>query len=320
MRPMNIVFLDAFTANPGDQSWADFEALGTCTFHDRTPPDQVVERAKDAEIVITNKALLPRQTIEALPKLKYIGVIATGVNIVDVAAARERGIIVANVPGYSTPSVAQLAFALLLELTHRTGHHAAEVSAGRWAACPDFCFWDFPLVELQGKTLGLVGLGEIGQATARIAQAFGMKVIATRRTWAVPPPEGINPVSLEAVLSQSDVVSLHCPLTDATKHLINAESLKKMKPSAYLINTARGPLIDDQALADALNEGRLAGAGLDVLSIEPPPPGNPLFTAKNCLITPHVAWASGAARTRLLKIAAENLRQFLAGTPVNVVG
>jgi glycerate dehydrogenase len=207
-----------------------------------------------------------------------------------------------------------------LELTNRTGHHAAEVSKGRWAACPDFCFWDFPLVELQGKTLGLVGLGEIGQATARIAQAFGMKVIATRRTWAVPPPEGITPVSLEEVLSQSDVVSLHCPLTDATKHLINAESLKKMKPSAYLINTARGPLIDDQALADALNEGRLAGAGLDVLSIEPPPPGNPLFTAKNCLITPHIAWASGAARTRLLKIAAENLRQFLAGTPVNVVG
>lgn len=316
---MNIVFLDAFTANPGDLSWAEFESLGRCTIHDRTPADQTIERAKDAEVVITNKAVLSRAVIESLPKLRYIGVIATGYNVVDIAAARERGIIVANVPGYGSPSVAQAVFALLLELTNHTGQQTQDVSKGRWAACPDFCFWDKPIIELQGLTLGLVGLGDIGASVARIALAFGMKVIATRRTWAVPPPEGITPAPLDKVLRESDVISLHCPLTDETKHLINADSLAQMKPTALLINTARGPLIDEPALATALNAGQIAGAGLDVLSVEPPSRGNPLFTAKNCLITPHTAWASRASRARLITIAADNLRHWQAGRPINVV-
>lgn len=317
---MNIVFLDAHTANPGDQTWSEFEALGTCAVYDRTPVDQTVERARDAEVIITNKAVLSRATIQALPKLKYIGVIATGYNVVDVAAAKEQGIVVTNVPGYSSPAVAQAVFALLLELTNRTGHHASEVSAGRWSACPDFCFWDYPLIELQDRTLGLVGWGDIAQSVARIGQAFGMKIIATRREWTTPPPAGVTAASLDEVLAQGDVVSLHCPLTDATKHMINAASIEKMKHSAFLINTARGPLIDDQALADALNAGRIAGAGLDVLSVEPPPAGNPLFTARNCLITPHIAWASREARSRLIAKAANNVRQWLTGTPVNQVG
>ena len=316
---MNIVFLDAFTANPGDLSWSAFEALGHCTIHDRTPSAETIERAKDAEVVITNKAVLSRAVIESLPKLRYIGVIATGYNVVDVAAARERGIVVTNVPGYGSPSVAQAVFALLLELTNHTGQQTRDVSQGRWAACPDFCFWDKPIIELQGLTLGLVGLGDIGASVARIALAFGMKVIATRRTWAVPPPEGITPAPLDKVLSESDVVSLHCPLTDETKHLIDATSLAQMKSTALLINTARGPLIDEPALAAALNEGRIAGAGLDVLSVEPPSKDNPLFTAKNCLITPHTAWASRASRHRLITIAAENLRQWQAGRAINVV-
>ena len=316
---MNIVMLDAYTANPSDLSWAAFEALGTCTFYDRTPPGQVIERAKDAEVIITNKAPLSRETLAALPKLRYVGVIATGYNIVDVAAAAELGITVTNVPGYSSASVAQAVFSLLLELTNRTGHHAARVSEGAWAACPDFSFCDYPITELHGLTLGLVGLGDIGQSVARIAQAFGMNVIAARRTWALPPPEGVTPVPLADVLSQADVVSLHCPLTDDTRMLINAESLATMKPGAYLINTARGPLVDEAALAEALNTGRIAGAGLDVLSVEPPKPGNPLFTAKNCFITPHVAWASRAARTRLIALCAENVKHWAAGQAVNVV-
>ncbi len=316
---MNITLLDAYTANPGDLSWSEFEALGSCSIHDRTPAAEIVARAADAEVIITNKAPLSRTTIEALPKLRYIGVIATGYNVVDVAAAKERGIVVTNVPGYSTPAVAQAAFALLLELTNNTGHSAAAVRAGRWSACPDFCFWDRPIIELSGLTLGLIGLGDIGSAMACIAQAFGMKVIAARRTWALPAPTGIEPASIEEVLRRADVVSLHCPLTDDTKQLINASTLAMMKPTAYLINTARGPLIDDAALAAALNNDQLAGAGLDVLSSEPPPAGNPLFTAKNCLITPHIAWASKASRERLIASAANNLRQWTAGNGVNEV-
>lgn len=319
MRAMNIVFLDAFTANPGDLSWSAFESLGTCTVHDRTPAAETIERARDAEIVITNKAVLSRAVIEALPKLRYIGVIATGYNVVDIAAARERGVVVTNVPGYGSPAVAQAVFSLLLELTNHTGKQSDDVRNGRWAAGPDFCFWDKPIIELQGLTLGLVGLGDIGSSVARIAQAFGMNVIATRRTWAVEPPAGITPVPLEKVLEESDVVSLHCPLTDDTKHLINTGSLARMKRSAYLINTARGPLIDEPALAAALNDERIAGAGLDVLSVEPPSKDNPLFAAKNCIITPHTAWASRASRARLITIAAENLKQWIAGRAVNVV-
>ncbi len=317
---MNIVMLDAFTANPSDLSWAAFEALGACTTYDRTPPRQIVERAKDAEVIITNKAPLSAETIAALPKLKYIGVIATGYNVVDVAAAREYGITVTNVPGYSSASVAQAVFALLLELTNHTGHHSSMARGGRWERGSDFCFWDYPIIELHGLTLGLVGLGDIGQAVARIAQAMGMKVLAARRTWALPPPEGITASSIEEVLSQSDVVSLHCPLTEGTRQLINAASLATMKPGAFLINTARGPLVDEAALADALNNGRLAGAGLDVLSVEPPPAGNPLFTAKNCIITPHIAWASRASRARLIAQAAANVKAWAAGQAVNVVG
>ena len=316
---MNIVMLDAFTANPSDLSWADFAALGTCTIYDRTPADQIVERAKDADIIITNKAPLSRQTLAALPKLRYIGVIATGYNVVDVVAAAEQGITVTNVPGYSSASVAQAVFALLLELTNHAGHHAAEVSAGRWAACPDFCFWDHPIIELRGLTLGLVGMGDIGQSVARIANALGMRVLAARRNWSVAPPEGVTPAPLADVLSQSDVVSLHCPLTDDTRLLINTESIATMKSSAYLINTARGPLVDEAALAAALNSGRLAGAGLDVLTVEPPAPGNPLFSAKNCLITPHIAWASRASRTRLIGKAADNVKEWIAGHAINVV-
>ena len=317
--PMNIVLLDAHTANPGDLNWSPFEALGPCAVYDRTPPDQIIERAKDAEVIITNKAVLSRETIDSLPKLRYIGVLATGYNVVDVVAAKARGITVTNVPGYSSASVAQAVFSLLLEMTNHTGHHAHAVSQGVWANCPDFCFWHYPIVELHGLTLGLVGLGDIGQAVAKIAVAFGMNVIATRRNWSVPPPEGVTPATLSEVLSQSDVISLHCPLTDDTKQLINANSIDQMKRSAFLINTARGPLIDEPALAEALNKERIAGAGLDVLSLEPPKPGHPLFKAKNCIITPHVAWASKASRGRLIAMAAENVKRWNDGNALNVV-
>lgn len=317
---MKIVMLDAFTANPGDLSWSEFEALGTCVVHDRSlAPEVIIERAAGAEVVITNKAVLSRAVIEALPSLKYIGVLATGYNVVDIAAATERGIVVTNVPGYSSASVAQAVFALLLELTNHTGRLSDDVGAGRWTTCDDFCFWDKPLIELEGLTMGLVGLGDIGSAVARIALAFGMKVKAARRTWAVPPPPGVEPVPLERVLSESDVISLHCPLTDDTRHLINADSLRRMKNTSYLINTARGPLIDEPALAAALEAGHIAGAGLDVVSVEPPKAGNVLFSAKNCIITPHVAWASRASRARLITKAAANLAAWQAGKAVNVV-
>jgi glycerate dehydrogenase len=239
---------------------------------------------------------------------------------VDIAAAKERGIVVTNVPGYGTPSVAQAVFALLLEVTNHVGHHARTVRDGRWSACADFCYWDGTLVELEGRTLGILGYGTIGERVAKIGLALGMRVIANRRTWKQEPLAGVEKASQEEVFAQSDVLSLHCPLTDDTKHLIRAETIAQMKPTAFLINTARGPLVNEQDLADALNGGRLAGAGLDVLSTEPPPEGNPLFTAKNCLITPHIAWASKEARARLIEIATENVRAFQRGTPVNQVG
>lgn len=316
---MKLVILDAHTANPGDLDWSPFEAIGACDIHPRTPVEETIERCRDAEVVITNKAVLRRETIMALPKLRYIGVIATGYNVVDTAAAAERGIVVANVPGYSTPAVAQAVIAMLLEFTNHTAHHARTVRDGRWSACPDFCYWDHPIIELRGRTLGLLGFGDIGSAVARIALAFGMKVIAARRAWAVPPPEGVTAATVGEVFRQSDVISLHCPLTDDTRHIINAASLGLMKRSAILINTARGPLVDEQALADALNAGGIAGAALDVLSVEPPSAGNPLIGAKNCLITPHLAWASRESRRRLIDMAAGNVRAFLAGSPVNVV-
>lgn len=317
---MTLTILDAYTANPGDLSWAPLERLASSSsVYDRTPDDQVIERASDCELVLTNKTVLSADTIAALPKLKYIGVLATGYNVVDIAAAKERGIVVTNVPGYGTPSVAQAVFALLLELANHVGLHAQTVRDGRWSQCADFCYWDGTLVELEGRTLGILGYGTIGERVAKIALALGMRVIANRRTWRDEPLPGVEKASLEDILAQSDVLSLHCPLTDDTKHLIRAETIAQMKPSAFLINTARGPLVHEQDLADALNSGRLAGAGLDVLSTEPPPPGNPLFTAKNCLITPHIAWASREARARLIDIAAGNVKAFLDGKPVNRV-
>ena len=315
---MKIVVLDGFTLNPGDLSWDELKSLGDCEIYDRTPPEEVVKRAADAEIVLTNKAPVTRESILALPRLKYIGVLATGYNIVDTAAARERDILVTNVPTYGTRSVAQHTFALLLELTQHAGHHAQTVRDGRWTKSSDFCYWDFPLVELDGLTMGIVGYGRIGKAVAELAAAFGMKVLATSAT-PKHAPANIQFTDLATLFRQSDVISLHCPLTPQTKNLLNKERLGLMKPTAFLLNTSRGALIDEQALADALNSGRIAGAAVDVLSVEPPPAENPLLRAKNCLVTPHIAWATRAARARLMQIAIANVRAFIAGEPENVV-
>ena len=319
---MKIVVLDGYTLNPGDLSWSELETLGDCTVYDRTAPEELLGRAGEAEAVLTNKAPLDAGAIAQLPRLRYIGVLATGFNIVDVEAARARNVAVTNVPGYSTDSVAQLTFALLLEMTHHVGHHAETVREGRWSAGPDFSYHDFPLIELRGLTLGIVGFGQIGQAVARIARAFGLRVQAHRRPrhladggeWA-----DMEFVEMDALLERSDIVSLHCPLTPETTGLIGTESLRRMKPTAFFLNTSRGPLVDGAALAEALNAGRLAGAGLDVLSREPPVPDDPLLSARNCLVTPHIAWASGAARARLMAAIAGNLRAFQAGERLNRV-
>lgn len=315
---MKIVVLDGFTLNPGDLSWDELRALGDCKIYDRTAPHETLARAAEAEILLTNKVVLGREHLARLPKLRYISVLATGTNVVDLAAARERGIPVSNVPAYSTMSVAQATFALLLELTHHTGHHAQAVRQGRWSQCPDFSFHDFPLIELAGRTMGIVGFGSIGRAVAAIAHAFGMNVLAYNPS-PKPAPEWVRFVDLETLFRESDVVSLHCPLTPQTERLVNAARLALMKPTAFLLNTSRGPVVDEPALAAALNEGRLAGAGLDVLSVEPPPPEHPLLRARNCIITPHYAWATGAARRRLMQVSVENVRAFLAGRPQNVV-
>jgi glycerate dehydrogenase len=317
---MRIVILDGSTANPGDLDWRPIEALGPCAIFDRTADADVVSRVGDAEIVLTNKTPLPAPVIAALPQVKMIGVLATGVNVVDVAAAKARGIPVCNVPAYSTPGVAQAVFALLLELTNRTGHHDRTVHEGRWAASDDFCYWDGELVELAGLTLGIVGYGRIGAAVARVGRAFGMGILAHRRNARGSIPEGGEYAELDRLFRESDVVSLHCPLTPETKELVNAARLGQMKPTAYVINTARGGLVHEFDLAAALNAGRIAGAGLDVLSVEPPSASNPLLQARNCVITPHIAWATRASRQRLLAITAENIAAFLAGMPQNVVG
>ena len=310
-----IVILDGFTANPGDISWAAIEALGNCKIYDRTGEADVVARAADADIVLTNKTLITQKSLAALPRLRYIGVLATGYNTVDVQAAQQRGILVCNVPEYSTPNVTQAVFALLLELTNRTGHHSQTVHEGRWSASPDFCYWDGELVELAGRTLGIVGYGRIGKAVAAVGRAFGMQILAHRRTASDDPQF----VSLDRLLSESDVVSLHCPLVPDTKELINAARLAQMKPSAFLINTARGALIHEPDLAAALNAERIAGAGLDVLSVEPPLASNPLLSARNCVLTPHVAWATRNARLRLLEVTAANIRGYLLNRPQNVI-
>ena len=312
---MRIVILDGLTTNPGDVSWEPLERLGSLTVFDRTAPGYVAARAADADAVLTNKAIVGREQIAVLPQLKYVGVLATGFNIVDVAAARERGIPVCNVPEYSTPNVVQATWALILELANRVGHHDRTVHEGHWAACHDFCYWHGDLVELAGRTLGIVGHGRIGRGVAAVGRAFGMRVIHHRRQGGGDPAC----VDLDTVFRESDVVSLHCPLTPETKGLVDARRLALMKPTAFLVNTARGPLVDEAALAAALNAGQIAGAAVDVLSVEPPPASNPLLTAKNCVITPHVAWATRDARRRLIDVTAANLAAFFAGQPQNVV-
>ena len=314
---MKIVILDGFTANPGDLSWAELEALGQVTVYERTLPSETVARAAEADMVLTNKVVVSREVMDQLPHLKYIGVLATGYNVVDIEAAHQRGITVTNVPAYSTESVAQMVFAHLLTVTNRTEHYAQENRQGRWSRNADFCYWDFSHMELAGKTFGIVGLGNIGRRVAEIALAFGMKVKAVSSKTTLPA--GIEKVSLEALLATADVLSLHCPLTDSTRHLINADTLAKMKSTAILINTGRGSLVDDQAVADALAEGRLAAFCADVLTQEPPQADNPLLKLPNAFITPHIAWASKEARVRLIQVATSNVRAFLSGTPQNVV-
>jgi glycerate dehydrogenase len=314
----DVVILDGLTLNPGDLSWDEFKSLGACAIYDRTSLEQVLDRAATAVMVLTNKTVLTRDHIQNLPRLKYIGVLATGTNVVDLTAARERNIPVTNVPAYGSKSVAQATFALLLELAHRTGHHAQTVRDGKWTHCGEWCYWDFPLIELDGLVMGIIGFGRIGRAVAELAHAFGMNVLVHSPSARSAPPH-VRLVELEMLFKESDVVSLHCPLTPDTKHLVNAQRLGWMRPSAFLLNTSRGLLVDESALADVLNTGRIAGAGLDVLSVEPPPASNPLLRALNCLITPHNAWGTRAARARLMRIAVENVRAFLAGKPQNVV-
>lgn len=313
---MKICILDGYSLNPGDLYWSPVERLGDVTLFDRTSADKIVERAADADIVLTNKVPFSADTLRQLPRLRFICVLATGYNIIDTEAAARQGVVVANIPAYSTMSVAQMAFAHILNITNHVASYAREVADGKWTNCPDFCFWDSALTELAGKTMGIVGLGNTGMATARIAVALGMKVVAMTSKSADTLPEGITPAPLDDVLASADVVSLHCPLTPSTRHLINAASIAKMKPSAILINTGRGPLVDEQAVADALNGGRLAAFGADVLSQEPPRGDNPLLSARNCFLTPHIAWATIEARTRLMSTATENVRQFIAREPV----
>lgn len=316
---MKITILDGYGMNPGDLSWDGIAALGDLKVYDRTAPSEVIARSADSEALLTNKTVLDGETLRALPKLKYVGVLATGYNVVDTATARQLGIVVTNIPAYSTMSVAQMVFAHLLNVTDRVEHYAEENRNGRWSRNPDFCYWDTPVTELAGKTFGIVGLGHIGQAVAKIALAFGMKVIAFTSKEPEHLPDGVSKAGLDTLFAESDVVSLHCPLTPSTEKLINRETLSEMKPGAILINTGRGPLIDEQAVADALRGGKLGAFCADVLSSEPPAADNPLLSAPNSFITPHIAWASKEARERLMQIAVANLKAFIEGHPVNDV-
>jgi glycerate dehydrogenase len=315
--PAKIVVLDGFTLNPGDLDWDALRSLGDVEVHDRTPAAEIAGRSQDADVLLTNKTPLRADTLAQLPKLRFIGVLATGYDVVDVKAAAERGIPVSNVPTYGTHSVAQFAFALLLELCHRVQRHADDAASGGWQKQAEWSYHLSPLVELQGKTMGLIGFGRIGRQTGTIARAFGMTVVAADPALRDEP--GVEAVSLDDLLRRADVISLHCPLTPETRGIVNAERIGRMKPNAFLLNTARGPLVDETALAEALNSGRIAGAGIDVLPVEPPVADSPLFTARNCIVTPHIAWATKEARARLMDIAVENVRGFLAGKPVNVV-
>ena len=319
---MKIVILDGYTENPGDLSWAGFEALGELTVYDRTPigePDEIARRIGDAEIVITNKTPLTKYVLDRCKKMQYVGVLATGYNVVDVASCKEKGIVVTNIPTYGTDAVAQFAFALLLELCHHVQHHSDAVHEGRWASCPDFCFWDYPLIELAGKTIGVIGFGRIGQAVGRIAKAFGMKVLAYDSYESDAGRAIADYVGLDELLAASDVISLHCPLFPSTQGIICRGNIDKMKDGVFILNNSRGPLIVEQDLYDALESGKVAGAGLDVVSTEPILADNVLLKAKNCLITPHISWAPKESRRRLMDIAVENLRAYLDRKPVNVV-
>lgn len=317
---MNIVVLDGHTLNPGDISWEGIEKLGDVTVYDRTPVDKVIERAAGAEVIFTNKTPVNEEAINELTSLKFIGVLATGYNIVNTEAAKAKGVIVSNVPGYGTNSVVQMTIALLLELCLRVQRHSDAVMEGKWARSSDWCFWDYPLVELSGKTMGIIGFGRIGRQVGDVATAFGMNIVGNSRHWTDQSQrKNFRWAEVPELLAQSDVVSIHCPLFPETKGLINKESLMTMKKTAFLLNTSRGPIVVDEDLAEALNSEVIAGAGIDVLSVEPPSADNPLFKAKNCIITPHIAWATKEARIRLMDITVSNLSAFINGNPVNVV-
>ncbi len=316
---MKIVVLDGYTANPGDLSWEGLEALGNVKVYDRTKADETLERAQEADIILTNNVVISREVMTALPNLKYIGVLATGYNVVDIDAAHERGVTVTNVPAYSTESVVQMVFAHLLTVTNHTEHYAHENRQGRWSQCPDFCYWDNPIHELSGKTLGIIGLGNIGMRVAQVAQAFGMKVKALTSKPEAKLPKGIIRSDLQELLKTSDVISLHCPLTPETHHLINAETLRWMAPYAILINTGRGPLVDDNALAEALKAGQLRAYCADVITVEPPLPQHPLLQVPNVYLIPHIAWATIEARSRLIRIVTDNVIAFLKGKSQNVI-
>lgn len=316
---MNIVILDGYASNPGDLNWDALKQLGDVTVYPRTTDEEKIERAKDADIILINKVQMDAETLAQLPRLKYIGVQATGFNVVDIKAAKERGIVVTNIPAYSTDSVAQMTFALILSITNRVEHYTLENRKERWANNPDFCYWDTPLMELSGKNFGIMGLGNIGMKVAQLARDFGMDVYACTSKNASDLPEGITKVSKEGLLAVSDILSLHCPLAEDTYHFINAENIQKMRPTAILINTGRGPLVDEEAVAKALHEGKLGAYGADVMAQEPPSKDNPLFKEPNAYITPHIAWATLEARTRLNKMVAENVKAFLEGHPQNVV-
>ena len=317
---MKIVVLDAYTLNPGDLTWGRLEELGAVTVYDRTPTDKVIERIGDAEILFTNKTPITKEILAKVSRVKFIGVLATGYNVVDVAAAREYGITVTNIPTYGTTAVAQFTFALLLEICHHAGEHSRAVKDGAWIKCLDYCFWNYPLIELAGKTLGIIGMGRIGQTVAVIAQALGMNVIAydNFRIQSLETAT-LHYVELDELLSGSDVITLHCPLLDSTKGMINKASIAKMKDGVMILNTSRGPLIVEEDLAEALESGKIGGAAVDVVSSEPIKADNPLLKAKNCIITPHIAWAPKESRARLMNIAADNLAAFFKGSPVNVV-
>lgn len=318
---MKIVVLDGFAANPGDISWEPWKELGEFVVYDRTAPEELLKRTEGADALLTNKVIIDAEAMAQLPSLKYIGVLATGYNVVDIPAAKAKGIVVTNIPAYSTASVAQMVFAHLLNITQHVGQHSQSVVAGKWQNHADFCFWESPLLELAGMTIGIVGFGNTGSATAQIAHSFGMKVVAYSSKSQSQLPDYVTKCdNVDQLFKECDVVSLHCPLTESTKHLVNAERLSLMKPTGIIINTGRGPLVNDQDLADALNQSKIYAAGVDVLTQEPPRSGNPLIGARNCYITPHIAWATSAARQRLQQIALDNLKAFISGKPQNVIG